>query len=306
MERLKALSRRLFCLPLWLTAIISVPAFALVVYVLVYECEAWLTYAAYMLSAYALIISAAAAVRGVRAAKRDFYGLPAVKRLRANPIGEKLMDSADFRSEVSVYGGFAGNLFYSALNIAMGFIYGSAWHYSLVAYYLLLSLMRGYLSRCLRERGTERDVAAEYRAYRAVGFMLLFMNQALAGIVFYIVHKDMGSQYQGLTIYAAAAYTFYITILAIINVFRYRRRNSPILSAAKNISLTASLVSMLSLETAMLAAFSDEGSAFRRMMTASFGGAVCTIVLAMAIYMIVRANKFLKEDVQHGRQTGQL
>ena len=53
------------------------------------------------------------------------------------------------------------------------------------------------------------------------------------------------------------------------------------------------LVSMLSLEVAMLAQFGG-GEFFRRAMIASTGGAVCFILVGMASAMIVRATKELK------------
>ncbi len=61
------------------------------------------------------------------------------------------------------------------------------------------------------------------------------------------------------------------------------------------ISLTAALVSMLSLETAMLAQFGSGQRAFRRIMLASSGGAVCAVVASMAVYMIAHATKQLKK-----------
>ena len=48
------------------------------------------------------------------------------------------------------------------------------------------------------------------------------MNQALAGIVFYIVKQNRGFTYSGTLIYAMSAYTFYITISAAVNVARFR------------------------------------------------------------------------------------
>lgn len=75
-----------------------------------------------------------------------------------------------------------------------------------------------------------------------------------------------------------------------------RRYKSPILSAAKVINLVAAMVSILSLETAMLAQFGgDDDPLFRQVMTGATGGAVCTIVIGMAVYMIWGANNNLKK-----------
>ncbi|MDE6031600.1 MAG: hypothetical protein K2G32_08275, partial [Oscillospiraceae bacterium] len=105
-----------------------------------------------------------------------------------------------------------------------------------------------------------------------------------------------GFDYPGLLIYAMAMYSFYSVITAVINLVKFRKHGSPLLSAAKAVNLVAALVSILSLETAMLAQFGgDNDPLFRKAMTGATGGGVCTIVIAMAAYMIWRAVKNLKK-----------
>lgn len=135
----------------------------------------------------------------------------------------------------------------------------------------------------------------ELKRYRLCGIVLLIMNQALAGIVVFMVHQNRGFDYPGLLIYAMATYSFYSIITAVINLVKFRKHGSPLLSAAKVINLVAAMVSILSLETAMLAQFGgDEDPLFRKAMTGATGGGVCTIVIVIAAYMIWRATKMLK------------
>ena len=54
---------------------------------------------------------------------------------------------------------------------------------------------------------------------------------------------------------AVALYTFYTTIMAVVNLVRDRKSGSPVMAAARGVNLAAALVSMLSLETAMLTQF---------------------------------------------------
>jgi predicted Co/Zn/Cd cation transporter (cation efflux family) len=122
------------------------------------------------------------------------------------------------------------------------------------------------------------------------------MNQALAVIVGYIVHENQGYSYPGLLIYGMALYAFYAMITAVINVVKFRKLDSPVLFAAMIVNLTAAMVSMLSLETAMLSEFGSEDDRLRLWMTGISGGVVCTFVLGMAIYMIVRSTKYLKKQ----------
>ena len=93
-----------------------------------------------------------------------------------------------------------------------------------------------------------------------------------------------------------AAYTFTSFTLAIINVVRYRKYNSPVFSASKVISLAAACVSMLTLESTMLTTF-DDGTMdilSRRILLAASGGVVSVFIVAMAIYMIVQSGKKMK------------
>lgn len=55
-------------------------------------------------------------------------------------------------------------------------------------------------------------------------------------------------------------------------------------------------MSMLSLETAMLSQFgAADDPMFRQMMTASTGAGISVIVVGMAVFMIVRSTKEIKQ-----------
>jgi hypothetical protein len=189
----------------------------------------------------------------------------------------------------------AVNLLYVALKLVTGILYRSVWLIALAAYYLLLAVMRAVLVGYVHREKIGENIPREFRRYRVCGCVLLVMNQALAVIIIYIVHQNQGFSYPGVLIYGMALYAFYAIITAIINVVKFRKLGSPVLSAAKCVNLTAALVSMLSLETAMLSEFGGDLT-FRFWMTAISGGVVCTFVLAMANYMIVRATKYLNQQ----------
>ena len=295
MQRLKAIIKKIFFLPPLPTVLIAVPSFLFVFVMLGIGDHSILSYAAYFLSAYALIITATGLSGIIDAARGGMDGLPLVKKIRSTPLGNRLLGDVDFRSELTLHGGLFVNLLYVALNLVSGLRYRSTWFISLAVYYALLSAMRAVLVRYLHRRAVGEDVKAELRRYRACGVILLLMNQALVGIILYMVTQNRGFSYPGHMIYAMALYTFYITITAVVNVVKFRKHGSPLLSAAKVISLTAALVSMLSLETAMLAQFGSGQRAFRRIMLASSGGAVCAVVASMAVYMIAHATKQLKK-----------
>ena len=296
MEKFQKILKTIFCLPPLPTILSALFGYGSVIAVAAFKVQnPVLQYVSYLASAYALVVTITGftyirrAVGGVRKFVSDH---PLMKKFRSTKVGEKFLTDARFRAGVSLYQGFFINLLYIIVKLVSGIVYRSAWFIALAVYYILLAVMRFLLVRRLNTQ----DEAAELRRYRLCGIMLLFMNQALTGIVVFIVRQNQGFAYPGLLIYAMAAYSFYAVTIAIVNIVKTRRHKSPILSASKAINLVAAMVSILSLETAMLAQFGEnDDPMFRQVMTGATGGGVCTIVIGMAIYMIWRANKNLKQ-----------
>ena len=203
---------------------------------------------------------------------------------------EKYSADPRFRAKISLFVGLAANIFYIIVKLFAGIAYRSAWFCSLAGYYVLLAAMRLVLAeRFIEDRP---DILREYRLCRRCGILLLLMNQALAGIVVFMVRQNRGFDYPGYLIYAMAFYSFYAVIAAAIATAKSKKRQSPALSAAKAIDLVAALVSILSLTTAMLSRFGEnDPPEFRTTMVSAVGGGVCTIVILTAIYMIYRSTK---------------
>lgn len=297
MKKAKQWVKRLFCFPPILTVLIAVFCFSFVFYVLLTERKDALAYAAYLLSAWALAVTVTGTVRFVSRLREKRKDRLLLEKLRGLPVGGRLMDDPYFRTELSLYGGLLINLLYAAIKLVSGIYSRSWWLISLAAYYIILSAIRFVLVRYVRRETVGENLPAELRRCRLCGGLLLVMNQALTGIVILMVFQNHGYHYPGTLIYAMAVYTFYITITSVRNAVKFRKNGSPVISAAKNVNLTAALVSMLSLETAMLAQFGDgREDAFRRIMIGSSGGVICVIVLGLAVDMILRSTLQLKKS----------
>lgn len=300
MELVKRILRRLFFLPPRLTVIIAVPAFAAVTYVLTKEISGPLAYLSYLVSAYALMVLGLGVPGIVRSVRHWIERHPLTQKIRSIPLSRRYVEDVKFRAEVSLGIGFTINLLYIVTKLVSGIYYRSTWFISLAVYYTMLAVMRLLLLYRRRWPEGKTRLELELRRYRLCGYVLLAMNLALSGIVIFMVRYDRGYEYPGTLIYVMAAYSFYAVIIATVNVVKFRRHGSPILSAAKAISLVAALVSILSLETAMLAQFGGEDDPlFRKAMTGATGGGVCVIVLGMALYMIVRASKQLRHNIRN-------
>jgi len=97
-------------------------------------------------------------------------------------------------------------------------------------------------------------------------------------------------------IYVMAMFTFYNTTTAIIDLIRYRHLESPVMAAAKGISMAAALVSMLNLETAMFAQFgADMAKEDQQLMIMLTGAGISIAVIAIAVFMIAHCTKEIKK-----------
>ncbi len=294
LQSMKKLLKKIFFLPPIPTLLISVPAYGLVVYALAGKnVNPAISYISYFISAYALTITITGITGVVRIVRQGIGKHPLAKKVVSIPLINRYLREDIFRTEAALYQGFLINLLYAGIKMFSGIFYRSVWFITLAVYYILLAIMRFSLLNYVRN--TKKNKIFEWKRYRLCGIILLFMNIALTGIVILVVYKNSGFEYPGMLIYVMAMYTFYAVITAVWNLIKFRRYGSPVMSAAKVINLTAALVSMLSLETAMLTQFgAADDPMFRQIMTASTGVGISIIVIGMAIFMIVYSTKQLK------------
>lgn len=123
--------------------------------------------------------------------------------------------------------------------------------------------------------------------YGSVWFLsMAAYHLVLGGMIFLVIQENSAYQYPGYIIYLSAMYTFYTIVLAIINLFKYRKLGSPTLSAAKILNFVSAMMSVFGLQTAMIAHFSTEGETFRKLMNTITGSFVYGIVILIALYIL--------------------
>lgn len=220
-----------------------------------------------------------------------------------NRYARKWQEDTRLRVNVSLYGSFFWNIAYALFQLWLGFYHHTFWFYSLGAYYICLALMRFFLLLHTRRYAPGEKMKTELVRYRTCGWVFLAMNLALTVIVFFMVYWNRTFNHHEITTIAMAAYTFVTLTVAIVNIVKYRKYNSPVFSAAKAISLAAALVSMLTLESTMLTTFSDSTMSVseQKLMLGLTGAAISAVIVAMAIYMIVKGTKKLKAEVENGK-----
>lgn len=119
----------------------------------------------------------------------------------------------------------------------------------------------------------------------------------MCGMILLMVLTDSGYAYHGYVTYLSAMYTFYAMIMSVVNLIRFRRLGSLILSAAKALNFVAALMSILGLQTAMIAQFSAGEKGFCRTMNALTGCGVWIAVIITAAYMLYMSKKIKRGDL---------
>ncbi|MBQ8724522.1 MAG: hypothetical protein IJY74_02470 [Oscillospiraceae bacterium] len=282
--------------PFWVIVLLTLACTAALVYTFAGSHEAHpAAYVTYVLSFYTLT---SVVMRCIKVIPKHFRSIK--QKIYENPIGERLMTDMPFRTHVSLYSSLLVNLLYVALNVVSGFLYNTVWFFVLAFYYTILAVMRFLLVRFVNRTGIGNDRFKELRRSRLCGIILLTINLALSGAVLMILYQDKGYEYHGVLIYIMAAYTFYITALAIVNLVRYGKLGSPVMSMTKIISMAAALVSMLSLETAMFSEFGkDMLPEDQRLMIVLTGAGVSVVIVTMSVYSIVRNSIEIKEIMEN-------
>lgn len=219
---------------------------------------------------------------------------PGSKRLRrtlglllGSALAVQYKQDRIFRASVNLQLVMVLNYLYAAYNLLIGLQSGSVWLLSLGIYTLMLAAVRTDLTLS-HHRGRKLPPDAlprhESRCYRRVAWSLLVLNVPIGGLALLMASGQSVSALPGHLIYLSALYTF----VMMFHLIRFRKLGSPILSAAKVLSLVAALLSLLTLQSALIDRFGAEQGAFRLLMTRLTGSAVYASVLIIAVWMLCR------------------
>ena len=220
-----------------------------------------------------------------------------VKKVKnENKYLEVYFSDPELRVRISLYLSLVINIAYAVFQVGLGLVHSSLWYYSLGGYYMVLSLLRFFIVRYDRKPESQR-LLNRWVLCRLVGILLLVMTFVLSGVILHMITLDIIIIHHQITTIAMAAYTFTALTVAIVGIVRRRKNQSLVFMVSKAISLVSALVSIITLENAMISAFGGEDMAgLLKLMTALTGAAVCTSVVAIAVFIIVISNNESKNQ----------
>ncbi len=290
----KRIGRKLLFPPLWLMVVLVIISATALTLIFVKGMEESIpAYIVYVLAFYALtvvtVFCAMVLPKQYGTIKQKIYD---------NPLGKRYMTDKVFRTKISLYLSLAISLLYVGINLWLWTFSHSWWFVVLAVYYTIMAVMRFLLVRYVRGNEIGTSILREWRVSRICACILLLVNLSLSSAVLMILYLDRGYEYTGMMIYVMAMYTFYSTTHAIVDIIKYRALGSPVMSTAKIVSLSAALVSVLNLETAMFAQFgADMSPDNQRIFIILTGAGVSISVVALSITLIVKATKAIRRNI---------
>lgn len=260
----------------------------------------------YETNALAIVAYTLFGIAGVSLAYSVYLIIPLFPKIKSGSIAwmEKrefthlLLRNFGFRTVIFAIGSFLMSLLFSGFNAYMGIANRSIWYGALATFYISLAFLRGgvliYHKNKMGKGRAQNDEYVKAKVYRNSGIITLVLNIALSSAIAQMIFSDAHFTYIGWTVFAYAAYAFYKITAAIISFIRAHKQEDLTIRAIRNINLVDALVSILALQTALLTMFS-EGDINISLFNTLTGIAVSTLSVGIGIYMIVSANKKIKQ-----------
>ena len=217
------------------------------------------------------------------------------QKIYDDPFGNRFLTDRVFRTNISLSVSFVISMLYVGIHLWSWHALKSYWFMVLAVYYVIMAVMRFLLVRYVRIQRIGTNILGEWKRARICAYILLLTNLSLSGAVLMILYQHKGYDYPGITIYVMALYTFYALTMSIVDIVKCRKLGSPVMSTAKIVSLSAALVSLLNLETAMFAQFgADLTPEHQRIFIILTGAGVSITVVTLSALLIVNANNEIR------------
>ena len=212
-----------------------------------------------------------------------------------NKYLKEYKNNHELRYKISLFISLTLNIIYSIFKLLSGIIIKSFWFISFALYYFLLIILRLNIAR--EETKDNSNLKDEFIKYRKTGIILLFTNVILTIIILIIVNQKIMKVYPDWIAITVAVYTFYLIFNSIFSLIKYRKYQSPLISASKVINVITSFVSLISLEIILIPTFGNGETKFFEIMIMATGGGIALIIIIISFYMIIKSTEWLNSNL---------
>lgn len=249
----------------------------------------------YGVSFYTLVVVCARIPEIVKKVKSGLY---------ANKYANLYLTDKDLRMRIGMYRGLFINTLFAAFKIIMGFVYNSSWLFAMAGYNMILSIMRFVVIYRSQKKGlTEQE---EHRrglqSYEICGWLIMVLNIAVSVIMYMVIVEKQTIEYHMIVTIGLAAFTFYCFVMSIINMLKYRGRSNPVYAAVKRVDMVKAIVSIFTLQVAMLTSFHGQGEQIDTGLMNTMTGVVVTIAINTIGAMMLAG---VKQDFREMRKNGE-
>ena len=205
-------------------------------------------------------------------------------------ILEKSANTAKKDVKLGLYFAMVLNVVFALIQLYYAIINRSLWFICFFVLYMLLAAIRVILTIQINKKKLGTNLLLEYQWSRLVSLIIMIINSVFFGITFYVAHQNRGFEYPYLLTIYMIGYTIWLMVMALINLFKYRKYGSPILNALRWVNLVFALISILILETCLFYTVGQgEYSEIRTTVTGVSGAVIITIIWIISFSMFLDA-----------------
>lgn len=242
------------------------------------------------------------------------------KKSKVLSLAKKAIKDKDTREKAILYASTAVNYFFVAFQLYGGIRYESVWFTALGVYYAVLTSVNLYVGLSHEKQGREA-----WKVFQISGWALTLANLALIAIISIMIATPGVAvrNYSPIIAVGVTFWTFYLLISAAIGIVKQWRKKNVIAMAENSIQLIGATVSVLMLQTAMIASYGAQAIEEARKALEGVSGIasasaemekaiddliqifitsnritgvlVIVVVLAITVYMIVKGSREYKK-----------
>lgn len=173
--------------------------------------------------------------------------------MRVKDLVKKYKKDANFRNKIGLYSGAGTSLVFALIQFYGGIAYQSTWFTAFAIYYFVLAVVKFYLARSVGKQGE-----AGWKVFRTAGLVMTFLNLALVVMISILIANPSIALHKYSTVIAAvtAVWTLGSAALTVYDAVKTWRKNDPVMLADRLVQLITAAVSILILQTSMIASIS--------------------------------------------------
>lgn len=179
---------------------------------------------------------------------------------------------------------------FTVFNGMIGFLYRSVWNIAICIYYVLLAAVRRIIVRSQRKNvDKNQDKEIIKKTYAVTHIILILIDAALVVPISLMVIGARNYTYGMIPAIAMAAYTTYRMTMSIIHYLKSKRNENHFIRVIRTINLQDTLVSVLTLQNALIIANgNDMASMMRLTMWTSAGIWGVILLFTVKSFMMIK------------------